>query len=195
VFETALKWSELDAYGETELSRFINEHVAYPQRFGHESTAVAHEILQHYGHNRGDKSQPQFFAYQYNQLCGDLMFGMPALIEAKLKAKHQWPIFMFLHDYINPEAIQPELVKIHRAFIINLMPTYKLKNTLYRDVTKFEGCPIFLQQILLHIRIKCKILLQFPINRRSYFPNTLWIGEIIPQSQIIGGINSPIPNR
>ena len=114
LFETGLKWDELDGYGLADLERFIKEHVAYTERFGEMASTVAKEILAFFTSNerKTEKNENYFHLHQYIQLCSDLLFSMGSLTEAKMKATKNWPIYLLQSNFVNDAAF-PEKIKIH----------------------------------------------------------------------------------
>jgi hypothetical protein len=110
-----LKWDELNSFGVDQLRQFINDHVAYTDRFGEDADAVTTKITDFLANSNAEakaKDKNTFWVHQYVQLCSDLLFAMPPLMEAGQKARLQWPIYMYQFNYAN-EAAFPEPIKIH----------------------------------------------------------------------------------
>ncbi|KAI6180382.1 Carboxylic ester hydrolase [Aphelenchoides besseyi] len=98
----------LNDFGRADLVRFIHDHVARPEVFGAQTDAARERLVQFYA-DRNVTDTPFFYLTRYTQLLSDSQFAIPIIMEVRHKSEENWPVFLYLTNYMNPKIKLPVL--------------------------------------------------------------------------------------
>lgn len=81
--------------------------------------AVQQKVVDFYIHNKApEKKDGIFYFRKYTQLLSDVMFNMPVINEARIKADNDWKVYLYLTTYINRDIFPKDIpVKSEFSYI------------------------------------------------------------------------------
>uniref|UniRef100_A0AC34FSH6 Carboxylic ester hydrolase n=1 Tax=Panagrolaimus sp. ES5 TaxID=591445 RepID=A0AC34FSH6_9BILA len=160
-----IKKDDQPNFSKQNLINFIRNKIATISAFGNDAEAAFKDLKEFYV-ERGSvdqKSQDRFYFNRYTDLLSDIQFTIPSIRDGLEKSKLDWPTYIYLFDYTNPELVEEfgfygganhglELAYLHGTFIFkyfNFTPIdYNLRNAYVEGVANFfkYGKPSFQNQ-------------------------------------------------
>uniref|UniRef100_A0A914YRK8 Carboxylesterase type B domain-containing protein n=1 Tax=Panagrolaimus superbus TaxID=310955 RepID=A0A914YRK8_9BILA len=100
-------------YTKADFEDFVKEILAKEKYFGNKSNEFLKDVSEFYSQQSDHQnSSDNFFFEQYITIMSDLNFNIPALREASLKAKNDYPTYFYVYDYnIDITDMGPKLVQ------------------------------------------------------------------------------------
>ncbi|KAI1711722.1 carboxylesterase family domain-containing protein [Ditylenchus destructor] len=92
------KWQTFDR---ERLVKFINATVVPEGLFGDKTDEVRKAVIWFYA-DRNVSADPKFYLTRYTQVLSDMQFAIPALMEVSKKSRENWPVFLYLINYMSP---------------------------------------------------------------------------------------------
>jgi hypothetical protein len=94
--------NKFSTFGRKDLEHFIQLAVAPVAELKGQAKEVQKRIADFYAsHNAPSSKNSSFYLQRYTQLCSDLHFNVPILLEAQYKANRDWPIYLYEYVYFN----------------------------------------------------------------------------------------------
>ncbi|VDD92895.1 unnamed protein product [Enterobius vermicularis] len=92
-------------YSRSDLVNFIKNEVAVQADLRDQAEKVQSMIISFYA-NSSDETDKSYVDWlkNYTQLLGDIIFVVPARLEAELKIQAGWPVWLYISDYYNPAS-------------------------------------------------------------------------------------------
>ncbi|KAH7689605.1 Protein K07C11.4, partial [Aphelenchoides avenae] len=101
---------KLSTFSHDHLVRFINETIAPESVFGDKTDEVRAKLTWFYAdRNASENADAGFYLTRYTQVLSDAQFAIPVLTEVRRKSEENWPVHLYLLNYMNPAFKLPVL--------------------------------------------------------------------------------------
>uniref|UniRef100_A0A914Z156 Carboxylesterase type B domain-containing protein n=1 Tax=Panagrolaimus superbus TaxID=310955 RepID=A0A914Z156_9BILA len=149
-----IKKDDQPNYSKQNLIDFIHDKIATFSAFGNDAETAFKDLKEFYV-ERGsaeEKKQDRFYFNRYTDLLSDIQFTIPSIRDGLEKSKLDWPTYIYLFDYTNPELVEEfgfygganhglELAYLHGAFIFKYFDftpiDYNLRDAYVEGVANF----------------------------------------------------------
>ncbi|KAE9548269.1 hypothetical protein FO519_008517 [Halicephalobus sp. NKZ332] len=108
-FDVGIEAPEIVNFSEEKFVNFI-KHLITEVAFPEKHKTVQKKVIDFYlNTNPPAKKDGLFYFRKYTQLLSDVMFNMPIINEAKIKADNEWKVYLYLASYINKEIFPKQI--------------------------------------------------------------------------------------
>lgn len=93
-------------YKRENFTEFVESVLAPKSVFGSKAEEVQQKIIKFYLDADGDSA---FYLTKYSDILTDILFGIPALWEARAKREAGWPVYLYVNNYYNKDMFGDDI--------------------------------------------------------------------------------------